>query len=548
MASVSPVVVVVVASLLLHSAQALTPCTGSCETLTLVSGPIEGESSIGGGSRFLGVPFAKPPVNELRWEPPQMPEPWTTPKKTKTYGYTCYQSKNFFSETSLMSEDCLYLNIWLPKDIAKKNNTPILLFFYGGSWAEGSAMSPLYNGDSIADLYDDTIVVTTNYRLNVFGFLGSNSLRASDKSTGNFGLQDQRMAMQWCRDNAAAFHGDPNRITVFGESAGAGSISAHLVAPKSAGLFQAAIMESGPPAPWTAMPLEIAEKRFSDFVTKSGCPSGPSVVSCLRSKNASEIFHARPSYSSFLDWSPVIDETELFDFPEKLVEQGKVNPSAVLMGTNRDEGTLFAGLPMHSNETQLHDYINKLFGGNTSAVDAVYAIYNPSNFNATKQGSAAFWAASGMLGDALMTCPARRAAHWLSANTSRPVYRYFYEYELDLTHLVQDLGKQALGVFHGSELPMVFHLDYLLVQPAEYKLSGDIVQFWQHYAHNNTPEDHDDVWHRVTPTTNNTLEWSICKDGIFEEKPCLKTTTDLKKSICDFWDNIGVNFTTLLYG
>ena len=196
-------------------------------TLTLRTGKLLGRRIEGGRvAAYLGVPFAAPPVGALRWQPPQSPSNWSGTREALVYSKSCVQHKNAFVDLSAVSEDCLYLNVWLPTATPPPGGYPVMLFFYGGSWELGSAMFPLYGGKHLASL--GVIAVAANYRLNEFGFLGADALRGSDNATGNFGIADQRFAMSWVHDNAAALGADPKRLMIFGESAGAGSVANHL--------------------------------------------------------------------------------------------------------------------------------------------------------------------------------------------------------------------------------------------------------------------------------------------------------------------------------
>jgi carboxylesterase type B len=242
-----------------------------------------------------------------------------------------------------------------------------MLFFYGGSWDTGSAMFPLYDGERISS-EGDVIVVAANYRVNCFGYLGSDSLRGSDKSTGNFGTQDQRAAMQWIHTNAASMHADVSKLMIFGESAGAGSVTNHLVHPRSWPLYTRAAMESGPFADWVAQNLSTAELRFNVFAKNAGCVPAPGVngsygsksdvVTCLRALNTSAVLAAehgpaRLPEVGLCDWSPVIDGVELTAHPAILAAAGQFNKGVpVLLGTNADEGSTFVGhLDLLANES-----------------------------------------------------------------------------------------------------------------------------------------------------------------------------------------------------
>jgi carboxylesterase type B len=223
---------------------------------------------------------------------------------------------------------CRYLNLWLPNRPAPPvgQGYSAMIFFYGGSWTTGSAMFPLYTGEALTVSSNATVVITVNYRLTAFGFLGSDLLRGDDNSTGNFGLQDQRQAMRWLRDNADLLHVDPARVMIFGESAGAGSVSSHLVSHRSRGLFTRAAMESGPFADWTSVQLDEGKQKFQMFCENLGCPMPPANASasspeaaqlraCLRSRNMTQVLDATkhlPS-SGLVDWSPTVDGVEFTD-------------------------------------------------------------------------------------------------------------------------------------------------------------------------------------------------------------------------------------------
>lgn len=196
------------------------------------------------------------------------------------------------------------------------------------------------------------LVVTINYRLNIFGFLGSESLRSAGGTTGNAGIEDQRQALRWIRKNIGAFGGDPSKVTIFGESAGAGSVTNHLVQPQSAGLFRAALLESGSFAPWAAHPMWHAEMVFQKVLQLTGCPSGDEAVACLKKMDAGRLVSAVkgitlddtktpigediPSALVIVPytcpWSPAIDGISLKDHPLVLVREGKTNPGAVMHG------------------------------------------------------------------------------------------------------------------------------------------------------------------------------------------------------------------------
>lgn len=245
---------------------------------TVKTGIIEGNYNVTNGiSTYFGIPFAKPPVGELRWKAPVPAASWTGVKETKEFGPRPVQGLVFGDMNSWsdgVSEDCLTLNVWTP---AKRNSKdlPVLVYFYGGGFVAGDASEPRYNGESMAK--EGVVVVTVNYRLGIFGFLAHSDLSAesSYKGSGNYGLLDQALALQWVKDNISAFGGNPNQVTIAGESAGSISVSYQMASPLSKNLIHGAIGESGAGINPTLAPVSLAEaeKAGSDFLVKAGVKS-----------------------------------------------------------------------------------------------------------------------------------------------------------------------------------------------------------------------------------------------------------------------------------
>ncbi len=211
------------------------------------NGMIEGLMSDKSVRMFRGIPFAAPPVGVLRWQPPQPAANWEGIREAKKFAPRAMQQPvfgdmNFRSDG--MSEDCLYLNVWAPET---KNDTklPVLVYFYGGGFIAGDGSEPRYDGESMAT--QGIVSVTVNYRLGIFGFFAHPGLKAENEhqAAGNYGLMDQAAALQWVKDNIAGFGGDPDKITIAGESAGSYSVSAQMASPLAKDLFAAAIAESG---------------------------------------------------------------------------------------------------------------------------------------------------------------------------------------------------------------------------------------------------------------------------------------------------------------
>ncbi|MGC9150696.1 MAG: carboxylesterase/lipase family protein [Microbacter sp.] len=270
--------------------------------VTIADGVLQGmKDSVTGVYQFLGIPFAKPPVGNLRWKAPQPVNHWKGIRKADHFGPRPMQP-GIFSDmhfrSDSMSEDCLYLNVWTP---AQRNvkGLPVLLYFYGGGFIAGSSDEPRYDGASLAK--KGIVVVTANYRLNVFGFFASPELSAEApyKASGNYGLLDQQAALKWVHQNIAAFGGDPQKITIGGESAGSISVSEQMASPLSKGLIAGAIGESGAAFYPTMAPVSLsdAEKVGETFAHQIGYSS----LKALRSLTAHQLLnlYVQSNYFNF---------------------------------------------------------------------------------------------------------------------------------------------------------------------------------------------------------------------------------------------------------
>ena len=301
------------------------------------NGIIEGFYDVQTGlQHYLGIPFAQPPVGELRWKAPQPVKDWKGVKETKTFGPRSVQGVavgNMKSRSNGMSEDCLYLNVWSP---AKRNTTglPVLVYFYGGGFRRGDGSELRYDGTSMAQ--KGIVVVTVNYRLNIFGFFAHPQLSAEApyKASGNYGLLDQNAALKWVQRNIASFGGDPAKVTIAGESAGSLSVSAQIATPLSKGLFRGAIGESGAAIKPTMapVPLNKAEQNGLEIAKKAGNLS----IEQLRSMSTLEIWEIY-SETTGAQFPLVVDG---YFFPKDLVkifEAKEQSQVPLLVGWNSAE-------------------------------------------------------------------------------------------------------------------------------------------------------------------------------------------------------------------
>lgn len=287
---------------------------------------------------YKGVPFAAPPVGDLRWKPPQPVEPWEGVKKTQAFGPSPYQ---FGNPPAGKSEDCLYLNVWTPAH-KPSEKLPVLVWIYGGGFSMGSAAEPVCTGEHLAR--KGVIVVSIAYRVGKLGFLAHPELSAENpnKVSGNYGLLDQIAGLRWIQDNIAAFGGDPDKVTIFGESAGGISVSMLCASPLAKGLFRGAISQSGGsfgPTRETTYPgenmktLEDAEESGRNWLEKAKVTS----FTELRKLKVEEL-PIEPGMGG--DW-PIVDGYVIPGDQYSLYQEGKYNDVDVLVGYNSDECAFF---------------------------------------------------------------------------------------------------------------------------------------------------------------------------------------------------------------
>jgi para-nitrobenzyl esterase len=305
---------------------------------------------------FSGIPYARAPVGPLRWRPPTEAERWDGIRDASTFGPIAPQSASVAGITSPSdpdnsephSEDCLSLNVWTPalpgpSPSRRDEGRPVMVFIHGGGFTSGSGSVFLYRGGSLVR-NGDGVVVTLNYRLGALGFLGHRGLSDADGHIGNWGLHDQVAALKWVRDNIAVFGGDPQNVTIFGESAGAFSVAALLGAPAAAGLFRRAIVQSGGAYAHSVEEAERAATRLAAVlgVAESDRESLERIPAAELVAATEEIGRKRPDPGLLpLPFLPTVDGTFLPRHPLQAAADGAATGVDLLIGTNRDEMTLF---------------------------------------------------------------------------------------------------------------------------------------------------------------------------------------------------------------
>ena len=367
---------------------------------------------------FQGVPYAQPPVDELRWRPPQQAKAWKGVREARQFGPRCMQRPLYsdmdFHRAEGMSEDCLYLNIWKPAGAGDKK-LPVLVYFYGGGFWAGDGSEPRYDGASLAAR--GLVTVTVNYRLDVLGFLALPELAAESEqnATGNYGLLDQWAALRWVRENIKHFDGDPNQITIGGESAGSMSVSAHMASPLSKDLIAGAIGQSGALIePLSPKPRSEAERQGQAFMHRLGVKS----LAELRALPAKKVLYAVNAEDD-LRFSPSIDGWFLPEPPAAIFGRGQQAQVPLLLGDNSQEG--YYGWILEGAEPTPENYraeLKEIFG---DRADRALELY-PGNTTEQIKHSATALASDRFI--------AHASWRWMDLHrrtAEAPVYFYYYD-------------------------------------------------------------------------------------------------------------------------
>ncbi len=503
---------------------------GGDMTVTLADGPVEGDL-VGGSRRFLKIPYAKPPTGDLRWKAPVKNDPWTGVRHEKAFASPCPQNANSQGGTST-SEDCLYVNVWAPQPAPAK--APVMVWIHGGGNFAGSAADLVpttqqlwYDGQFFASRRG-VVVVTFNYRLGPFGFFAHPELASEHSPLGNQGLLDQRMVFQWVRDNIAAFGGDKENVTIFGESAGSADVCYHVASPGDAGLFRHAISESGGCTvsvnggkdPTAAQ----AATGIAAFAKAMACDTATDPLACLRGKSVSDILAnaMQPDPMSLTapapQWSfaPVVDGAGGFlpDQARTLYDSGQVNKVAYILGSNNDEGKLFTlGAATITSQA---DYVSTLGNRFPNIGDQVAAEYPASNFGGDYNA-----ALSRAIGDSGLGCGTHDTAR-RAAKAGLKVFMYNF-------NMPWGISPSLFGASHASEISHVFG-DPVMPTADDTTVSNAMNGFWAQFATagdpNMTGGAH--TWPAFAPDASDNDE-RIQFDAGFEN------VMDFRKAECSFW-------------
>ena len=418
--------------------------------VTISDGVVRGLADDATGvTTFRGIPYAAPPVGDLRWRPPAPPAPWSAPLDATATGPACpQQDTRLVDRAQGLDEDCLRLNVWKPNDAAEP--LPVIVFIHGGAFLTGSSNYGVYNGTSIAS--HGAVVVSMNYRLGLLGFMAHPAFATEDAdwpTTGNYGLLDQIAALEWVRDEIAAFGGDPSRVAILGESAGGMSVCTLIAAPRAAGLFQSAIIESASClSRYQIHDAALATSEAETYAEGLGCGSGiADPAACLRGKPWEDVLAAETgtlvNFDALERPGPSVDGLLLDATPAERVANGDASYVPLIMGFNANEGSILVQGAGVDTEADLDTTLEQLGGGTVSSTD-LRALYDPADYGDDPRA-----AAIAAVTDIVFRCPTRRSLRDYVANGGQAWAYYF-------THVAPIGRLTGLGAFHGSELFILF--------------------------------------------------------------------------------------------
>jgi para-nitrobenzyl esterase len=429
---------------------------------------------------FKGLPYAAPPVGDLRWRPPVPVIAWSGVRQADRFAPDCMQkpSATDSPQTNARSEDCLYLNVWTP--VRKPTKRPVFVWIHGGGSRVGSGAEPQFDGVALAKR--GIVVVTINYRLGPFGFLSSSALSAESGygASGNYGFMDDMAALRWVKRNIAAFGGDPGRVTIGGESSGSVTSSVLMASPMAAGLFQQAIGESGSAfrvheyGSMGATGLTLEEARGNALAQALGASDLPR----LRAIPSEDILAAASKAGAFFNL-PVVDGHVLPASPWRMFAEHRQNDVPLLVGWNSDEGSLQLMGPQKPLQDQLESYYG-------AAAKDLAPYYNPQNVGDVR-------ARIDAAGDKSIAYPTWTWALAQSRFGKRPVYVYQFNRAPPIPS--QSFGDKfdvkLAGAFHGAEIPYVFNT--LVSKPSwmisddDRRIANQMSSYWVNFVKTGNP-------------------------------------------------------------
>jgi para-nitrobenzyl esterase len=453
-----------------------------------------------GDSRaFLGIPFAAPPVGNLRFALPSTPEKWNHTLDASRLGARCIQTSHKGNPEQTQSEDCLHLNVFTPRTINRGALLPVIVYVHGGGQQTGCSGD--FRAHNLAGFGSGTVVVVIQYRLNVFGYWLHEQLLAN--GTSNLGLQDQVLALRWVQSNVRAFGGDPGAVMVTGQSSGCSSVGFHLVYPPSWGLYSRAAMMSCAMNDWRPKSGLLADGTTLARTLGCDCSTSAATLSCMRAANASAVFDAllRTKGAKF---EPCYNCVEIPAHPLALMRGGRVNRGAgILLGNARyEQGTAAAhgalGFPNSTvTRSQYEKGVLHATRGNASMAAAAITRYAPL------VADVGYWYALATMNSHFRgVCGQQYQSTWLAALGNISLYRYVF------THATVDWPQRWQNATHTAGLPYVFRnasildwfLGYRAFNAPEAGLSDRMAVAWRNFARSGNPNSDTRLWHENVST------------------------------------------------
>jgi len=481
--------------------------------------------------QFLGIPFASPPVDSLRWKAPRNPNSWASVLTTTSFAPVCPQKsydQGGVHDTIVGNEDCLYLNVWSPQ--LGSANLPVMVFIHGGGNQQGSASevsagAQIYFGKNLSSR-GNVVVVTIQYRLGPLGFLVHPGLEAenANATAGNYAVMDQILALKWVQNNIANFGGDPTRVMIFGESAGGVDVGNLLISPLASGLFQRAAIQSAIPVLADYSSAKINGIHYVDSFTTTGTDAQK--ISYMRSLPADSLvkYEAPPLIGGAvgMHWQSVVDNIHFLDYPTARIQSGNFNKVPLVIGSNAEEMSL--SVPQTITPAMVTALIN-------SKLPVAFRAQAATLYPAGTTNAEAKVSYIGLLTDGQFTATTRRIARCISQNQTEPVYRYFFSHK----HTVAALT--PYGSYHGMELFYVFNNweNATLGTGPLFKAQDDSVQkamlaYWTNFAKTGNPNASGLVnWPQYQSAPDCYLEIKATPDG---------SACGLRTAKSDFWDAV----------
>ena len=431
-----------------------------------------GTNKAGDVAYYKGIPFAAPPVGNLRWKAPQPVKPWSGVRACLQYGPSPMQaepapfsmwSAEFLIPKAPISEDCLYLNVWTGAR-SEADRRPVLVWIYGGGFTSGGSAVPIYDGEALAQ--QGVVFVSINYRVGPFGFLAHPELtkESGKNASGNYGLLDQVAALQWVKQNIAAFGGDPTNVTIAGQSAGSMSVNCLVASPLAKGLFIKAIAESGASFSRPYPSLQQAEQEGVRYAQELKAPS----LAELRQLPAAAFVQKMPAFRG-----PITDGYVLPAAVAELFATGKANPVTLLTGWNEDEGLLLGSL---KNAADFRQQAEQQYGTQASTFLQFFPAQNDAEAEVSQLK---------LSRDMIFGVPNYTWANVQNQHVHRPVFVYRF------TRKVPATGQYVkYGAFHTGEVPYAYHnLKFVdrPWEPGDYKLAQTMAAYWVNFARTGNP-------------------------------------------------------------